>query len=518
MIPVLSREQIRAFDRHAIEERGVPSLLLMENAGRGAADVVRRAIQAHGDRVVIVAGPGNNGGDAFVVARRLVTQGHAPGVFLTCESDRLKGDARTNHDAYVAVGGTVVASALDAGRASLAAALADADVAVDGLLGTGLDRDVTGELAALIDELNAAGAHRVAVDIPSGLCANTGRVLGTAVRADETVTFAHPKLGLFTPGGADHVGRLSVVDIGVPSGFVDAVGHRAEILEASDVAARLPARPASAHKGRSGRVVVIAGSPGKTGAALLSARGALRAGGGLVTLVSFGEVARELDKRVLEAMTAAVDEARLAEDVDAAIAAADAVVIGPGIGLDARARRLVDHVVLRYPGRKVVDADALTHLGGRLGELADAPGQLLLTPHPGEMARLLGTDTGAVEADRFAAVEQAVERSGAAVLLKGAHTVIGGPDRPLRINRTGNAALAVGGAGDVLSGICGALMVGASEPAEVGAVAAYLHGRAADRWASLAGADRGMLAREIADGLPGALAELRVARGLAGVS
>jgi hydroxyethylthiazole kinase-like uncharacterized protein yjeF len=512
MIPVLSREQNRAFDRRAIEGRGVPSLLLMENAGRGAAEIVERAVATSGGRVVVVAGGGNNGGDGFVVARRLLTRGHFCQVFLTCPAEQLRGDARITHDALLAVDGFVAGDALVGRARAMEEALRGADVIVDGIFGTGLDRDVTGPLAELIREINSARGHRIALDIPSGLCADTGRVLGAAVRAHQTVTFAHPKLGLLTPRGGEHAGRIHLADIGIPSRLLDEVGWSAELVEPNDVTALLAPRARGAHKGGSGRVVVIAGSPGKTGAALLVARGALRAGAGLVTIATFAETARALDRRVLEAMTASIALEHLETDLERALDGADAVVIGPGLGLDEQARRLVDHVVLRQDVPKVVDADALTHLAGRLKDLRSASGRMLLTPHPGELGRLLGMDAGRVEADRFAALERAVDESHAAVLLKGAHTLVGAPGvRPV-INSTGSPVLATGGSGDVLAGVAGALLAVLESPLEAGYAAAYVHGRVADHWGAVTGADRGMLAREIADGLPAVFKEVLAGR------
>jgi ADP-dependent NAD(P)H-hydrate dehydratase / NAD(P)H-hydrate epimerase len=507
MIPVLSREQIRAFDRHVIDA-GVPGLLLMENAGRGAAEIVSRSAFARGRRVIIVAGPGNNGGDGFVVARRLRTVADVELMcFLTSPAAALRGDARVNHDAWLAVGGLVVEDAAHAGRERLFRALGAADVVVDALFGTGLDRNVAGDLAGVIEAMNACGAHRVALDIPSGLCADTGRVLGVAVQAHETATFAYLKKGLLTPRGVEHAGEVHVVDIGVPRSLVEPVGWAAELVEASDVAAAWLPRPRGAHKVSSGRVLVLAGSPGKTGAALLVARGALRAGAGLVTLAAPGETARALDRRVIEAMTLAFERDRFEDDLAPALGAADVVVVGPGLGLDAQAQRLVDHVVFRSETPAVLDADALTHLSGRLRELSSRPG-LLLTPHPGEMGRLLGEPTVSIEQDRFAAVTRAVSESHATVLLKGARTVIGTPGRVPAVNPTGSPVLATGGSGDVLSGICGAVLAAVRDPFQAACAAAYVHGRAAERWAESRGADRGMLAREIADGVPDALGEL----------
>ncbi|MEB2313054.1 MAG: NAD(P)H-hydrate dehydratase [Sorangiineae bacterium] len=503
MIPVLSREQMRAFDRHAMLECRVPSVVLMENAGRGAADLIAR--ETPPGPIVVMCGAGNNGGDGFVVARRLRTLGRDARVLLAVDSARLTGDALVNFHAWRGIGGETLE--LRAGEeARLEDCLAGAAGVADGLLGTGLDRDVTGWFRELILRINAASAFRAALDLPSGLHADTGAVLGAAVRAHLTVTFAHPKLGLYTTSGAEHAGRVEVVDIGVPGTRMEACA--AYLSERADVAHAVVARPVSAHKSSAGRVLAIAGSAGKTGAALLVARGALRAGAGLVTIATFPEVQGAVEARALEEMTARIDPVSVEASLDALLEGTHSVAIGPGLGLDERARRVTEHVVLRWDGVKVVDADALTHFAGRAGELAGAAGRLILTPHSAELGRLLDRSAAEVEADRFGALARAVELTRAVVLLKGPRTLVGAPGRLPVVNATGVPALATGGAGDVLSGMIAALAVHA-EPFAAAWSGAYLHGRAGERWGSVTRADRGLVAHELADALPACLGELR---------
>ncbi len=365
---------------------------------------------------------------------------------------------------------------------------------MDAIFGTGLDRDVEGRQRRAIEAVNSAGGAVVALDIPSGLHANTGAVLGVAVDADVTVTFAHPKLGLLSSVGAAHAGEVHVVDIGVPAELADHLGHSAEIVEPQDVASVLAPRPLHAHKVSVGHVFAVAGSAGKTGAALLVARGALRAGAGLATICTFPDAADAIDQRALEEMTARIEPGALEGSLDGALARAAAVAIGPGLGLDERARRVVDHVVLGWDGPKVVDADAISHFAGRASELRGAKGELVLTPHPGELGRLLGIDSGEVEADRFGAVDRAVELTGAVVLLKGPRTIIGAPGQLPVVNVSGTPALATGGAGDVLSGIIAALAC-TVEPRWAAIAGAYLHGAAAEAWTERVGADRGLVAQ-----------------------
>ena len=508
MIPVLSRAQIRAFDKEAIERRGVPGIVLMENAGRNAAEVLEREMLggcARGKRVVVLCGTGNNGGDGFVIARHLHLRGAVVSVALTGSRDKLPPDAKANANAWMALGGPTEAIT-DA--AAVAPAIAQADAVVDALFGTGLDRPVEGLARQVIEATHAARARVFAVDIPSGLDAQTGAVLGAAVRAVHTATFAHHKLGLLTPAGAAHAGSVHVVDIGVPASLVAQTGHDAELLEPSDVGAWIAPRPADAHKYRVGHVGILAGSPGKVGAALLVARGALRAGAGAATIATWHDALPSLQARVLEVMTAALDagDSPLIEVVASFAGTKRAVVVGPGFGTDERAATAVAALLIGYEGPVVLDADALTLHQGRVAELASARARLVLTPHAGEAARLLGTTADAVEADRFSAVRTLAQKANAVAVLKGAHSLVASPDGRVVVCGAGNAVLATAGAGDVLAGTIGALACNL-QPFEAACAGVYLHAAAGDAWAR-DGRDRGLLASEIADLVPDVLAAL----------
>jgi NAD(P)H-hydrate epimerase len=501
MIPVLSREEMRAFDAHAIEARKVPGVVLMENAGRGATDVLEREMlggRAGATRVVVVCGTGNNGGDGFVVARHLLVRGARVHAVLAGAASGVKGDARVNLDAFVALGGSL----REVGEADVAQVSADllgADAIVDALFGTGLERPIDGWRADVVLAMNAAKAPRFAVDLPSGLDATTGGTLGTAVVAAHTATFAHYKLGLLTPNGADHAGQVHVVDIGVPASLWKKSGASAQMLERADVARAVTPRDRGAHKNSAGHVVAFAGSPGKTGAALMVAHAALRAGAGVATIATWPESLPSVEMRVTEVMTARLDRGGLAASVEAALAGKRAAALGPGFGLDDDARAAAEHVLGAATVPVVVDADALTHFAGR-PEALGAARAAILTPHPGEAARLLGTSPADVERDRFGAARALAAKSRAVVVLKGACSLIVSPDGRVVVNSSGNAALATAGAGDVLCGILAAVAC-AAPPFEAACAAVYLHGLAGDAWRDAHG-DRGLLASEIADMLP----------------
>lgn len=502
----------RAFDRYVSDQCGVPSLLLMENAGRGAALSIHERL-GPGSRVLCVCGVGNNGGDGLVVARQLACRGHSVRVLLVGLVEQLAPDARVNFEAWQGVGGEVrlLATGADASDA-LEPLWHDLDAVVDGLFGTGLSRDLSGRFRALIDSLNAAGLRVFALDLPSGMNADTGAVMGAAVRASVTLTFGHPKPGLLTSVATDFTGELVLCDLGVPRELGPAREPRARWIEQEDVRGWLVPRSRSTHKGRSGRVLIVAGSAGKTGAALLASGAALRGGAGLVTICTFAEVAKSLDQRVVEVMTRCIDPDRIAASLDDALEGVDVVVVGPGLGLSEAARDVVDHLVWAASCPKVLDADALTHLSRRGHDLVSAAGPCLLTPHPGELARLLGVTAAEVEADRFGALERACELTRQTVLLKGPHTLIGEPGTPPWVTSAGHPVLASGGSGDVLAGMCGALAVD-MPLLRAGAAASFLHGQAAQLWVRAhAGADRGLLARELSDFLPEARARLASTR------
>jgi hydroxyethylthiazole kinase-like uncharacterized protein yjeF len=499
---------MREFDACAIDRQRVPSVVLMENAGRGSTDVLVRELlsgKAAGARVVIVCGTGNNGGDGLVMARHLRVRGAHPVVLLAGDEQHVARDARANLDAWLGVEGDLRILTPEGGVAALSGAVANAEVVVDALFGTGLDRPIDGWLADLIRAMNASPLPRLAVDLPSGLDADTGAALGVAVQARVTVTLAHPKLGLLTPNGARLAGRVHVVDIGAPGSLVEGT---AQLLETSDLARWISPRAPGAHKTSAGHIVVIAGSQGKIGAPQLVARGAMRAGAGLATIATWPDAARTIESHVLEVMTARIDPSNPCESVDAVLSGKHAVAIGPGFGLGDDARKVVEHVVDSWRGPIVIDADALTIFAKRPAAFAAAK-KAVLTPHPGELARLLGKTTAEVEADRFRAARDGTAATKAVVVLKGAHTIVASPDGRVAVTPIACPALGTAGSGDVLGGIVAAMSCTLA-PFEAACAGVMLHALAGQEWSREHGdADRGMLASEIADKLPSVLSVAR---------
>jgi ADP-dependent NAD(P)H-hydrate dehydratase / NAD(P)H-hydrate epimerase len=495
--------EMRAIDRAAIEGLGIPALALMERAGRAVADA---ALGLAGDRgrVLVVCGGGNNGGDGYVAARLLRAWGREARVVALVPAARLSPDARAVREqagrAGVPIADVAAVAPLEAGKG---------DVIVDALLGTGLARAPEGAFAEAIARIEAArgaGARVVAVDVPSGLSADTGRPLGVCVRADRTVTFALQKRGLVQEPGASLAGDVTVADIGIPAEAAARVAATAELVTRDEARALVPARPREAHKGDAGRVLVVAGSPGKTGAAHLVLAGALRGGAGLVTLASRPEVLPVALAGRPEAMSAALPAggALGAADLAPLLAAAkgmDALVIGPGIPRGPETGALLLDLLARAAVPAVLDADALNALadhGLAPGALGALPAPVVLTPHPGEMARLCGLGIADVQADRIGLASERARTWGAVVVLKGARTVVAGPAGPAAVIPTGNPGMATGGTGDVLAGLAGALLASGIPAAAAARAAAWVHGRAGDLAARRLG-ERGLLASDLAD-------------------
>jgi hydroxyethylthiazole kinase-like uncharacterized protein yjeF len=499
MTPILTRAQMRAYDAYAIEHCNVPGLLLMENAGRGAADLISDHLEGESAAVVIVCGGGNNGGDGFVVARHLLAHGHPVEVFVVAKRERIGGDARTNLKALEGLG--VALRFVDDDLSEMQEALTHAALSVDALFGTGLTRNIEGRYLQVVQALNDADCSCAALDIPSGLDADSGAILGDGVVAALTITFGHCKLGLLQGAAAQVAGSIEIVGLGIPDAqIIEEVGVAATFIDGLAVRGTLGSRDKDAHKYAAGSVLIIAGSEGKSGAALLSARGALRCGAGMVSIASWPGARAAIEGVLDEAMTVELDDSDIAGSVDAALDRRKAVAIGPGFGLDDKARQVVERVALQWDGPVVLDADAISHFAGRPEALRAAKGPRVLTPHSGELARLLSMTSAEVEANRYAAVVRASEACGCTVVLKGRHTLIATGDS-VELCGPGNAALATAGSGDVLTGMLGAMLCTAPVH-EAATAAVYLHAVAGDQWSEQTGADRGMLAGDIAEILP----------------
>jgi NAD(P)H-hydrate epimerase len=512
-IVAVSAEEMREIDRRTIAG-GVPGEVLMERAGAGAVEVLGESFGREARRgVVLVAGKGNNGGDALVMARLLRRRRIRCEVFLAARRGDLAGDAALNLKRLEKAGGRVRELGR-VGLGSLAEAAAKAGVLVDGLFGTGL-RGALGEPAqAIVECMNAAPCAILAVDVPSGLDADRGVVLGAAVQATATATFAFPKLGCLVHPGAELSGELVVVDIGVSRAAVVEVAPKGRLLTPAAVAIALPPRAPDTHKGTFGHLLVLAGSRGKSGAAILCGRASLRAGSGLTTVA--GPAVEGLVAAAPEVMTESLAgddgawtfSSAASSEIRRALEGKDAAVLGPGIGATPATRGLTEWLIASSPAPLVIDADGLNCLAGQIGWLRRKRFPIVLTPHPGEMARLSSVTTGEVQADRIGEARRLAAGYDVVIVLKGARTVIAAPDGRVSINPTGNPGMASGGMGDALAGIVGSLLAQGIDAFEAAEVATFWHGHAADRVAARRG-EAGLTASDVIDELPSALAELQ---------
>lgn len=476
-VNLYTASQVREFDRRAIGEQGIPGYTLMQRAAQAALDALR-GHWPQARRIVIVCGPGNNGGDGYVLARFAGEAGLEARVIEAAEPGRLTGDAATARGEWQKAGGA----------AAGVAALADADVIVDALLGTGIDRPLEGSYAALVAAIN--GAHRavLALDVPSGLDADSGAIHGCAVRADLTVTFIALKTGLFTGLGPECAGEVAFAALDVPAAVFTGVEPCAQRIDSALLPTLLPRRPRTAHKGMNGHVLVVGGDSGMAGAARLAGEAALRVGAGLVTVATRPEHAVALAAARPELICRGVMGPR---ELAPLLRPADVVAIGPGLG-HGRWGRALFGAVLDAGLPLVVDADALNLLAVEPSFRHD----WVLTPHPGEAARLLGEEIGDIQRNRFTAAAGVMASFGGTCVLKGAGTIVHGPDDGVLVCTAGNPGMATAGMGDVLAGVIAALIAQGFAPETAARAGVVLHAAAGDAAAN-EGGERGLIASDL---------------------
>ncbi len=511
---VATAEVIRELDRRTIEEAGMPGAVLMENAGRGAARALRehfRGVLQHGP-VALVCGPGNNGGDGFVIARTLHEAGVATEVFLLADPQRIRGDARIYWEVLQGLDIPIRGLKDDGISEDTLEQWRGASCIVDAILGTGLVRPVEGLYRKAIEAIGACRRPVFAVDLPSGICADTGRVLGAAVNAVCTATFGLPKRGLYLYPGAAHAGRIVCVDIGIPGRFLEEAGILDEILDGPRGIDGLRREP-DTHKGTYGHLFVLAGSAGKTGAACLCSGSALRCGAGLVTAGIPRALTPIMEQKLTEVMSLPLpgnDETlssdALTEIMDFA-SSVQGLAIGPGMGVNEETERIVRALWVDVDVPMVWDADALTLLARNPDLAGRQSAPVVVTPHPGEMGRLLGKPAAWVQTNRLEAAMNCSRQWGVVTVLKGARSLIAAPDGRLRINLTGNPGMAAAGMGDVLTGMIGALLVQGMDAFDAASLAVWLHGAAGDRVQQAVG-PIGFLASEVMHALPGLFKEV----------
>ena len=479
-------EQMRAIDKAAIERFGIPGVVLMENAGMQVVRFIETKYKSLASlKVCILAGKGNNGGDGFVVARHLYNAGAKVKVFIVAPQGDIQGDARINLDILLQMDVDVLEVAAERDWDKLKMALTFSDLLVDALLGTGFKGTLAAPFAKVIAMLNSVNRPVIAVDIPSGVDANTGQAR-EAVKAAATITLALPKQGMLMHPGADYVGELIVADIGIPICLLqdEAIGQNS--IDTARIKEILPKRQAWAHKGSCGRVLVVAGSKGLTGAAYLTSSGALRAGAGLVTLGIGKSLHDIMEIKLTEVMTKSLPDREGSLSIEALeeivnlAAASDVVALGPGLGSDDETVVLVRELVKKITCPLVLDADGINALVGHTDILTETGALPILTPHPGELARVTGISIDKINSDRVNVARECARLFESILVLKGAGTVVAFPDGEVYINITGNAGMATGGSGDVLTGVIAGFLAQGLSSHDAALCGVYVHGLAGD--------------------------------------
>ncbi len=532
---VLTSEEMREVDRLTVERLGIASLQLMETAGTLAANCLAawmREAGLHTPKIAVLCGKGNNGGDGFVVARHLYPAAERVRVYLFAGLDDLRGDAATNFHRWRNLGGDVISVPDEKSWEAVRGEVGSADVTVDAIFGTGFRGVASGAVGQAIADINrmsrdataARPAVIFAVDTPSGLPSDGGAAEGPVLWAHHTVTFTAPKVGQLVSRDCEAAGSLRVVNIGSPVALVEEVGKGLLRWSEPGEFAELPlVRATDGHKGSYGHILVVAGSQGKSGAAVMSGSAALFAGAGLVTVatpdVVLPIVAAAHPEYMTEALVSTIDgmasKANLAGGRFAAIEKGKTVLaVGPGLGQDPETQEFVRSIVLKTKLPVILDADGLNAFAGRADDLRERGSKFVaITPHPGEMARLLNCSIKEVQADRVKTAQDAAKRWDAHVILKGSHTIVAAPDGRTFVNTTGNAGLAKGGSGDVLTGVLAAMtgQFKTDDWLRVLALGVYLHGAAAE--VATTGTDlSGLVAGDVARAVPAA--RLRLLREL----
>lgn len=511
---LVTADQMQAMDQETINSFGIPGLVLMENAGRGAFDFLMESCRDNiPDNVAVIAGRGNNGGDGFVIARYLIEKNIQTCVYLLSSKEKVAGDAKVNMDLFLKLckqssyGTMVEVPNMDTFK-RYKTQIRHHDLFIDAILGTGLNSDVRGFFTNAIDLINSSGRFIFSIDIPSGLSSDTGQPLGTSVKADATATFAFAKAGHILYPGNLYTGDLKIVDIGIPQFISNKKDVQLSMIQKASVSELFNPRAFTSHKGSYGHLLVIAGSPGKTGAAALCANAAKRCGTGLVTLGVAKGLEKRIESMVIEPMTYALPEKQkrilthhCIDEITEIAKDKQALALGPGIGTEQATIKLVHEIIKKINIPLIIDADGLNCLAEDIEVLKNKKGPVILTPHPGEMARLCKTDTEQVQADRIKTASDFATAYDVILILKGAQTVVSTPDGKSMISPTGNPGMASGGMGDVLTGIIAGLCAQGISPVNAAMAGVYIHGLCADILAEKIG-DFGFLASDMVNNLP----------------
>lgn len=509
---IVSPAEMAEMDRRTIHEFGMPGHTLMENAGRGAMEVFSNHFpDFRTKKICVICGKGNNGGDGLVMARYI---GRPVKVFLVGSKDSVQGDAAINLHLLEKIGITVTEIITEKDLSFFKTAVPEHDIFIDAIFGTGLNAPVKGIAESIICFLNKTNANVFSVDIPSGIDSKTGKPLGIAIQASVTATFGFPKIGHAVYPGASYCGKTDIIDIGIPKYISESIAPRHELVTQKYVSGLLKKRHPETHKGTNGHVIVAGGSPGKSGAPMMTAAAALRTGSGLVTLALPISLRPFAEISSFEIMTEAIPEtaegciANISESyLDNILNGKQVMAVGPGMDEGPETKEFLSKIIKTAEIPLVIDAGALNIIARTPDILRTLKTPAILTPHPGEMARLAKKTTSEIQEDRINVASSFAREYGVYLVLKGAGTVIASPDGRIMINRTGNPGLATAGTGDVLTGIIAGLVAQGLKPLDAAAAGVYIHGKTADRVAAKIG-PFGFMATDIISAIPSCLAAL----------
>ncbi len=512
---IVTPEQMRKIDSYTINEVGIPGMVLMENAASAVVNqIVKGFDSVKGRKICIFAGKGNNGGDAFAVARHLHNKGAKINIFITASKEDIKGDALLNLRILDRMDIKTYEILSDGDFKKAIDRLKGAELIVDGIFGTGIRGRIGGYTASIIKVLNQSGVPIFSIDIPSGVNGGTGEIHGECVKANKTITFAYPKFGHHIYPGCEYTGELLVRDIGIPPYVAKKLEIKTNIISKGMVSALMPKRVQNSNKGDYGRVLIVTGSRGMTGAGCLAGMAALRTGTGLLYLGVPSSLSDIYEHNLIESITLSLEDEgtgilskRCLPKLLGKCEGMNAILVGPGLSVKGDVKEIVEAIIKDMSKPLVLDADALNALPQDKTILKKYKGQMVLTPHPGEMARLLGTTVSTVQANRIGVAREFSKRWGVITVLKGFGTIVALPDGELFINTTGNSSLATAGTGDVLSGMIAGFIGQGLPPRDAAIISVYLHGLCGEEIAKKRG-EHGLVASELAEGLSYTMKEL----------
>ena len=515
---VVTPKQMNEMDRLSIDHIGIPGIVLMENAALSVVNEILKTIgDAAGKKITIFAGKGNNGGDAFAVARHLYNICAEVFIYVTVSKNQITKDAAINLSILEKMGATVtelsdpsaaVPQIEESVLMDLQNNIKTSEIIIDGIFGTGLKGEVGGLSAKIIELINNSGKYVIAIDIPSGICAESGQVLGVGVKAHKTVTFAFPKIGEVIHPGCEYAGELIVSDIGIPRIISENIGIKIQTTEKMQVSALLPGRSKNTNKSDYGKALIITGSTGMTGAGCLTADACLRTGAGLVYLGVPSSLTAIYETAIMETITIPLEDRGLGylgkNSISPLMDSLDkfnVIAAGPGLSMQTDVLEVIKAIITNCKVPLVLDADALNALSKDVSILENKKAEIIITPHPGEMSRLTGRSTREIQENRISIAEEFSSKYGVITVLKGSKTIIASPDGTIYINQTGNPGMATGGTGDVLTGIIAGLVGQDLKPFDASAVGVYLHGLAGDNVVKIKGI-HGLKASDLVEELP----------------